>query len=171
MAVTISGSGPVTGLTTINSITVPTSTFGKILQVVSTSYSTAATNATSTYADTGLSLSITPSSATSKVFVVVSQMLATHRSNAASSAVTGGRILRGATAIFTNDYACLTRAGLNTQGHVDLSVSVSLTCLDSPNTTSATTYKTQFAVAESGSDATAQLAGAPSVMTLMEVAA
>ena len=49
-----------------------TSGFGKIGQVVQTVYSTQVTLTTS-YADTGLSASITPSSTSSKVLVLVDQ--------------------------------------------------------------------------------------------------
>ena len=44
---------------------------GKILQVVNATYSTQTTSSSSTYADTGLSASITPSSSSSKVLVIV----------------------------------------------------------------------------------------------------
>jgi len=44
---------------------------GKVLQVVNATYATSTTNSTSTYADTGLSATITPSSASSKVLVLV----------------------------------------------------------------------------------------------------
>ena len=43
---------------------------GKVLQVVQATYSTATTIASTTYTDTGLSLSITPSDATSKILVI-----------------------------------------------------------------------------------------------------
>jgi hypothetical protein len=46
---------------------------GKVLQVVQATNSTAAANSTTTYADTNLTASITPSAATSKVLVIVHQ--------------------------------------------------------------------------------------------------
>jgi hypothetical protein len=46
----------------------------RILQVVQGTTSTAATNATSTYADTGLTATITPQSSSSKILVLVNQV-------------------------------------------------------------------------------------------------
>jgi hypothetical protein len=47
---------------------------GAVLQVVNATYSTDTTNGTTTYADTGLTATITPTSATSKILVLVSGM-------------------------------------------------------------------------------------------------
>ena len=46
---------------------------GKVLQVVAGTTSASASNSTTTYADTGLTATITPSAASSKVLVLVSQ--------------------------------------------------------------------------------------------------
>ena len=70
---------------------------GKVLQVVNATYSTSTTITSSSYTDTGLSASITPSSATSKVLVLVSQRLSTYR--AVGQAGAGYQLLRGATVI------------------------------------------------------------------------
>jgi hypothetical protein len=43
--------------------------FGKVLQVVTATYSTQATTSSTTFADSGLTASITPSSASNKVLV------------------------------------------------------------------------------------------------------
>jgi len=143
---------------------------GKILQVVSTTYSTSTNNATSTYADTGLTLAITPAFASSKVLVIISQNLLANRLDSSTTAYAGCRIVRTSTTVLTNDYAMLIRAAVNGQTNLDASASISLTFLDSPNTTSATTYKTQFNIA-AGATATAQVGGSTSVITLMEVGA
>ena len=47
---------------------------GKVLQVVHATYSTLVTNSTTTYTDTGLTASITPSSTSSKVLIIVNQV-------------------------------------------------------------------------------------------------
>jgi hypothetical protein len=46
---------------------------GKVLQVVNASYATRTSSTTSTYADTGLTATITPTAATSKILVIANQ--------------------------------------------------------------------------------------------------
>ena len=112
----------------------------RILQVVSGSTSTQASSSVATFADTGLTATITPSSATSKVLVVVSQNGCVKTSGNLNNAM-NLKLLRGATDIqsfgidvgYTNSASSLYMGCVSTQ------------FLDSPATTSATTYKTQFA--------------------------
>ena len=113
---------------------------GKVLQVIHASQATAATNSTSTYADTGLSASITPSSASSKVLVLVSQNgLQKSAGNLANRLKLN--LLRGATQIAEiADYILFNGAAQEV-----INSSATFNYLDSPSTTSATTYKTQFA--------------------------
>jgi hypothetical protein len=108
---------------------------GKVLQVVTATTTSSLTNATTTYEDTNLTATITPSSASSKVLVLISQ-------NAKATRTTGGcgnttRLRRGSTTlqeIMTIGYVGDT---------VEYRTPVSFAYLDSPSTTSATTYKTQ----------------------------
>ena len=113
---------------------------GKVLQVVFASYSTETTSTSTTYADTGLTASITPTLATSKVLVIVSQQGVFKEVGNTGSSVKI-KLLRGATTILemadSNAWTGVSEA--NTIG------SVSATFLDTPATTSSTTYKTQFA--------------------------
>jgi hypothetical protein len=90
---------------------------------------------------TGLSVSITPTSATSKIFIMV---------NAASAGGQnqrhGIRLVRNSTAISIGDSAgSRSRASSASPQAIGTNDTVSLLCnfLDSPNTTSATTYKVQ----------------------------
>ena len=114
---------------------------GKVLQVVSTTYATQVQNFTTTYADTGLTLSITPSSATSKVLVLVSQNFWAGRNDVAVGVF--ARLMRGATEILPKWPVQLeaTRVG---SGPLVMGSEMGLSYLDSPATTSSTTYKTQF---------------------------
>jgi hypothetical protein len=113
---------------------------GKVLQVIHASYATATSNSTSTYADTGLSATITPSSASSKVLVFVSQNgLQKSAGNLANRLKLN--LLRGATQIAEiQDYILF-----NGSAQEVINSSATFNYLDSPSTTSATTYKTQFA--------------------------
>jgi len=117
---------------------------GKVLQVVYGSSTTATTiTSTSTFGDTSLSASITPSAATSKVLVLVAQQFQADR-NSNDFGVTY-KLVRASTDVLTTGnnpiYIAATAAPPNTT--LALSMVFPITYLDSPNTTSATTYKTQ----------------------------
>jgi hypothetical protein len=146
---------------------------GKILQVVQATYSTETVIASTTYTDTGLSASITPSSATSKVLVLVQQFNSRYRqSNGMGSGI---NLVRGSTTIYSS--ATKTTAGYiaipGGQNEVNLMTMTPLNYLDTPSTTSSTTYKTQIAalVTSNSATATAQLDSNTSTMILMEVGA
>ena len=147
---------------------------GKVLQVVQASYSTATTIASTTFTDTGLSLSITPTLNTSKILVIVNQSTYIQRDSAESSS--GLQIVRGATTIFTLPSAAsagVRYIGVGGQSFVANGGIDAMTYLDSPATTSATTYKTQAKIQASSSNGlvTAQPSSIPSVITLLEIGA
>jgi hypothetical protein len=137
---------------------------GKVLQVVYGSTSTQTSNSTSTYADTTLSASITPSSATSKVLVLVSQNGVMKDNNTGVQL----RLLRDATTILNFAGSVCFQ---NASGRLDAAASCGY--LDSPATTSATTYKTQFASRTNIAAAQVQVTGADdtSTMILLEIGA
>jgi len=121
---------------------------GKVLQVVSATTTTSTTIATGTFTDTTLTATITPTSATSRILVLVSQR---YQVSDASDAGINWRLLRGATAIGTtsgsgSQYQYIRAAGSTT---VNTYLYANHSFLDSPATTSATTYKTQGSTASS----------------------
>jgi len=137
---------------------------GKVLQVVNATYATSTSNSTGTYADTGLTASITPTSASSKILVLANQNGVYADGNATSGV--NLKLLRGATDLATFGLS----VGVHASGN--LSFGSSSTCfLDSPATTSATTYKTQFARASLGQVFVQEGTGTVSTITLMEIAA
>ena len=142
---------------------------GKVLQVVSTTYATASVNTTiGTFADTGLSLSITPSLATSKVLVIITQAIAAD-GNPTSEVNASVRLLRGATEIWK---AIRTISTVGASANMFHNAHVSITYLDSPNTTSSTTYKTQATPYNGATRTNAQWANeGTSVITLLEIGA
>jgi hypothetical protein len=111
---------------------------GKVLQVVAATTDTLASNSTTTYADTGLTATITPTSATSKILVLVNQN-GCSKSSANSGNALGIQVFRGATSIGLSQNVGQTATTLRFNG-----LSVGFSILDAPATTSATTYKTQF---------------------------
>jgi hypothetical protein len=148
---------------------------GKVLQVVSSVYSTSKTIATTTYTDTDLTATITPSSASSKVLVIVSQQVFQIVS-ASLMAGLGMKLLRGATTVFDmsgSDFFSTQYLRATGATALQLTDVIPMTYLDSPNTTSATTYKTQSRLENTGSSAssTFQYLGASSSITLIEIGA
>jgi hypothetical protein len=143
---------------------------GKVLQVISGSTTTETTIASTTLTDTNLSATITPSLATSKILILVSQVAEIRRDT--NQAGGGFAILRGATNIYDASNLSLRTFVDGTTTLLQRTIS-SLVHLDSPNTTSATTYKTQ---AKSSSTANsgvivAQVASQPSTIILLEIGA
>jgi len=135
---------------------------GKLLQLVSGTYSTLTSNATSTYADTGLTATITPTLNTSKVLVMVQQ-----NGVAKFSADTSCRIklFRGASEIALLSWS----AGETGTTAINGISGVSINYLDSPATTSATTYKTQFMSSSNSSGVRVQDGSSLSTIILMEI--
>ena len=136
---------------------------GSVLQVVSVAYTTAqtTTNTGGNYVDTGLTASITPTSSTSKILVIACQNGVAADSNSAGVNV---QLYRGATPI-----ALLGVALTYASAYINASCSVSY--LDSPATTSSTTYKTGFCRAYNTGTVRVQGNNDTSTMTLIEVAA
>ncbi len=141
---------------------------GSVLQVVNATASTETSSSTSTYVDTTLTATITPTSSSSKILVIVHQNGITKDSNSISADLKL-KLMRGST-----DITVLALYSLYTGTELSLYGQTLSTCyLDSPATTSATTYKTQFASAENSGTVYVQKNGSNSVstITLMEVAA
>jgi hypothetical protein len=148
---------------------------GKVLQVVSGSHSTEVSISTETYTDSGLSLAITPTSATSKVLVLISQPAVTGRDTVQCGAAI--RLLRGSTAVYSptgaNFHEGFQLQGSGNTSYGYLGVLYSISYLDSPATTSSTTYKTQGRVQTAGNNAVLNFQdnSAPSSIILLEIGA
>jgi len=135
---------------------------GKVLQVVSASTDTAVASSSSTFAATGLTATITPSSDTSKVLVLVNQNGLRKQQNTSI----GLRLNRGATNISIFAYAAYTN---NTSDNDVGGTSVSI--LDAPATASAVTYSTTFNSTSNAVVTNVQLGSVMSTIILMEISA
>jgi hypothetical protein len=135
----------------------------KVVQIVSATYATSKTNSTGSYVDTDLTATITPTSASNKVLVMLTQG-GLRKSNGGASNGVYVQLLRGATQIALSGNVGWT----NTVTEL-IAGSFSANILDAPATTSATTYKTQFANNTNGASVTVQDASATSTLVLMEV--
>jgi len=139
---------------------------GKVLQVVAATYSTYTTNSTATYADTGLTVSITPSSSTSKVLVIATQNGCGKFTTTGSSIYV--RLVRNSTEIGFSTGAYNGGSGSAAYNFIG---SLSNVVLDSPATTSAITYKTQFKNEIAQSYVSIQNSGDNSTIIAMEIGA
>ena len=140
---------------------------GKVLQVVSATYSTTTSSSSSTFADTGLTASITPSSATSKVLVIVSQN-GCSKNNTSTNQQMRINLMRGATQIIADFAGGATYTGTSLFLYLG---SCSANYLDSPSTTSSTTYKTQFKTEGNSNGVSVQTDSCTSTITLLEIGA
>ena len=152
---------------------------GNIIQVVQAvkldSFSTTSTTAVDV---TGLSVSITPSSSSNKVLVMCSMALGFDDANFVYGILKRGNTQIGEADGANNRPRPTIMAYDENEGMVEM---VSYTFLDSPNTTSATTYKLQVQCASTGTatvgksfrdlDQTGFDPRCSSTITLMEVAA
>lgn len=138
---------------------------GSILQVVSATTSTPVSSTSTSFADTGLTATITPTKATSKILVIVNQNNL-YKTGASLYNGVKVKLLRGSTDI--SNFAV--NAGYTGVADDNI-VSAGVNYIDSPATTSATTYKTQFAANIAGQTVEVQNGFAMSTITLLEIAA
>ena len=148
MALVLTGSGVITGLSSqLSDANMPA---GSVLQVVSTTKTDTSSTTSTTYSDIpGLSVSITPTNSSNKILVLYSVAASNDTFTAAlqlmrnstpiniGTAATGNRLNATLGSFYTyTDYNSISVQGGN--------------FLDSPATTSATTYKFQYRVGQSG---------------------
>ena len=161
---------PATSGTVITTGNIPT---GSVVQVVNANLTSKVSTTSTSYIDTGLTATITPSSTSNKILVIVSL-----NSIGASSNITFFKILRASTVLINNTdggeattytafAAAFNGSGKGSHG--------GLNYLDSPASTSALVYKVQMLSDNASSTATLNNwnldnnAGAVSTITLMEI--
>ena len=136
---------------------------GKVLQVVSFSTTTNVSSSTNTKVTTGITASITPSSASSKVLVLSSAMFQKSAANAASRVSLS--ITRGVTDIFITENITYNNTATETFG------AWAATYLDSPSTTSSTTYTVNFANAANVASVSVNPSSSTGSIVLLEIGA
>jgi hypothetical protein len=122
---------------------------GKVAQVVSTTKTNSFSTSSTSFTDiTGLSVTITPTLATSKILVFVSVQVV--GDSGVASAM--WQLVRGSTAIAIGDAegSRIRSTGVAYSSDTNTNFSGSINFLDSPSTTSATTYKCQVKIADVG---------------------
>ena len=163
MALVLDGSLGVTFPVTAGSASAVQASSGRVLQVVSSSLSSNVSTSSTSYVTTGLTASITPSSSSSKVLVIAN-------TGRFDSDTVGNAII---VALYKNGSEIISPS---TTGFVALVFSVSnasgnssLNYLDSPATTSSTTYALYYKKSGSG-NVNFNNSGVANI-TLMEIAA
>jgi hypothetical protein len=136
---------------------------GKVLQVIQATFGTTTSSSSTSYVDTGLTANITPSNASNKVLVMYNLMAYKSSGNIANGP--NLRLLRGATDINTQINIFRTDTTVNFQSLQ------SFAYLDNPATTSATTYKLQFANRNATALVEVFTANTTGTLILMEIGA
>jgi len=150
-------------LSSVTSLPAAIST-GKVLQVVNAHTGTEVTTTSSSYSDTGLTATITPSSTSNKILVLVQQSCAKTSANTYVNI----RVYRDSTEI--GGVVAGRSIGYNgdtTSNYVGMGFSNSF--LDTPSSTSALVYKTQFDSNANTGTVRVQVDNGQSYMTLMEI--
>jgi hypothetical protein len=134
MPTIISGDGTITGLTATGISAVQNLPAGSVLQVVQVINSTTFSSSSTSYVTpTNMSVTITPTSVTSKILVLMRVMCS---GSLAGLITLRGQLIRGATALDSGDSGATSAYSFINTRFVNY--------LDSPATTSATTYSYQF---------------------------
>jgi hypothetical protein len=138
---------------------------GKVLQVVQGTTTTRLQTTSTIYVDTNLSQAITPSSATSKVLVLVFQNI--HLNRSGTDAACQYKLLRTSTTL--SEYYLSMYNG--TGGDAEIRQMGVFSYLDSPSTTSATTYKTQIRSGNASTTSDVQENSSLAAIVLLEIGA
>ena len=143
-----------------------TASGGKLVQVVTSANTTADTNSTTSYADSGNEVDITPGTNTNKILVHFSIPINLYRASSTSCRY-GWKVLRDSTVIAsgasTGNYGILGASAEYSIGYV-----WNYTIYDEPDSASAQTYKVQFANHEAG-NLVAQVSSNESNITALEI--
>ena len=156
------------GATITNSGTATGFGGGKVLQVLSMTYSTETYSTSATFADTGLTLAITPSATSSKIFVLAQIKVTAQDNSSTRGGKAGLQILKDSSIIYGPINTGIYLGGPSSVNRQSQNWN-QLQFLDSPSTTSATTYKLQFNCPDDGVWANAD--GEMGIFTLMEIGA
>jgi hypothetical protein len=150
---------------------------GKILQVVQGTTSTEKSIASTSFTDTNLTVTITPSSASSRIMILASQSLYL-TSGTAEFTWSGLRLMRDATSVIDYSGLYLQAMGtsietLSTPKNATFFSYLPITYVDSPSSTSALVYKTQVAMTSTASSRATlcQQAGSTSSIIALEIGA
>jgi hypothetical protein len=131
----------------------------RVLQVLQGTTTTQIENAGTAYADTGATVTITPQSATSKILVIAATAIYMQQSDCTVTV----QVLRGATSLGTSVQ--------NDSSGANAHQTSTIVFLDTPNSTSALTYKTQWKNGNAGKSSYVSNASTLCSVTVLEISA
>jgi len=134
---------------------------GKVLQVVSATYNTQETTTSNSFVTSNLAVSITPSSSSNKILVFASAVIQT----SGTATHTGVTLYRGASNLSTDTEMAHSYGNAGT-----VRCNIGVHYLDSPATTSSTTYTIYFKAGSGAHTQTIHVNDSMSVITAMEIA-
>ena len=138
---------------------------GSVVQVIRGSNSSfTSLSTTGTWVDASCSATITPTSSSNKILVVASEAIYGDTDGDNQSEYGEYRLLRDSSAIWTSNSSMLSRGGQTPF------INSTFSYLDTPATTSAVTYKTQFNRSASGNRSVRMNAWGNANIILMEIA-
>jgi hypothetical protein len=143
----------IVGATTSDNVHIP----GAMVQILEADYSTQTDVTATSYFDLGLSVTITPKFSTSKIFVMTNVHCYLN-----GTGFIALRVMRGSTEVV--------EAARGHGWQDNSSAMVNVTKLDSPATTSSTTYKIQVKAVGISNTPRINDGGGPSRITVMEIA-
>jgi hypothetical protein len=143
---------------------------GSVLQTLQTSSTSRVQVSTSSYTDINPSLSITPTSSSSKILIIASYSIGGYSS---TNIVEGDvQLLRGASSIIEYVSCYANQAAVGLASELRSSGQYSFVYLDSPATTSSTTYKFQMKCTNgSRVESPSNNGTSQNILTLLEIAA
>ena len=142
---------------------------GKVLQVVQATTTTPTAVLSTTFTDITLSASITPSATTSKILVIANVQFYLDINGVSKSMAT--RLMRDSTDIFSDGSNFSSGVTALSSSAVGQYNRLPVVYLDSPSTTSSTTYKIQGKGNTASGSLSFQEGNAPSSIILMEIGA
>jgi len=145
---------------------------GSVIQTVQGSTATELSTSSTSFVDTYLSVAITPTSSTSKILILVAGPL--YCGNTGYNTYAISRLVRGSTALIDTNHVTDNQAGSGVG--VSVSSSLNVVYLDSPATTSSTTYKLQLRLGQTSYSAVTKFpynigfgATSTATITVMEI--
>ena len=142
--------------------------FGKVLQILQTTSTATWTNSTTTYSNTGLTGTITPAATTSKILVVAGLVGYAKSSGNVNNGLRW-KLQRGTSTDLVNSGEFTAPVGYTATALTMFFPTISIYYLDSPATTSATSYRVQ--AANNTASAEVSKNAGTDVMLLIEVGA
>jgi hypothetical protein len=137
---TVSGSGTIALTNQLSGMTSASMPSGSVIQVVNDTHSVETNSTSITYADTGLTASITPSSTSNYILIFVNHTGLAKFGGSAADIRMSIRLMRDASQIALIEG----RATWNNSTQYNFIGGTGITFKDTPSSTSSITYKTQF---------------------------